>query len=308
MMKYLFVTLALLAILSSSTAVSASKFDGASECDLCEFIVHYAEQYISNNQTEAVVIAKLEKACLRLPGTLGGDCSNAVELYGQMIFNLLINKETPATVCSQVGLCSKAKQIKRAIGATEECEICKYVATYVDNYLEKTANVTEIEALLSQDCAFLTVSQWVNECQALVDQYTPFIINYIETNETPTKVCDEIGVCSGSSSSSASSTTEEVEGSQIYCAACNYVASIVEDELKNNKTMDEIISEVSRLCPFAKEFSKECDVMVQTYIPDLITMIDNDFTPAQVCQKLKLCPPPNTPSPKAIHIRFNNQH
>ena len=48
----------------------------------------------------------LEDVCSLLPGTLADECKQAVQKYAPQIIDMLIKKEDPKTVCTQLGICT----------------------------------------------------------------------------------------------------------------------------------------------------------------------------------------------------------
>ncbi|KYR02204.1 saposin B domain-containing protein [Tieghemostelium lacteum] len=83
------------------------------------------------------------------------------------------------------------------------------------------------------------------------------------------------------------------------CTLCTYLAGVTESYVGQNKTETEIITLLQTECNrLSSKFSSECDGMVQNYIPDIITYLENNFTPKQICQKVELCGPSSSSAPQ----------
>ena len=73
------------------------------------------------------------------------------------------------------------------------CSICEAIVGFVESYIEQNATEAQIQARLDAACAL--TGPYATECKALVDQYLPQIIQWVEKNETPDQICAQIGVC-----------------------------------------------------------------------------------------------------------------
>merc|ERR1711943_41539 len=82
-----------------------------------------------------------------------------------------------------------------------ECEMCEYVVSFAENFVEENSTETEVENILSGICNILPFGG--SECSALVAEY-PELVQALLSYETPTVVCGEIGICSSSSSGGSS--------------------------------------------------------------------------------------------------------
>ena len=78
-------------------------------CDVCTFVVTEIDKLITDDQTEADLIAAVEQLCGGLdaifPG-LGAQCDNLVETYlPQILEGLVQNQLSPSSVCGSLTLC-----------------------------------------------------------------------------------------------------------------------------------------------------------------------------------------------------------
>jgi hypothetical protein len=102
---------ALLLALAVVLTVSNNFFLGVSaqvdpeECVFCEFLVQYAESYLSNNYTVSVIVQRLELVCSLAPQPFRDQCDAFLATNVVALINLLIESENPATVCLQLNLC-----------------------------------------------------------------------------------------------------------------------------------------------------------------------------------------------------------
>jgi hypothetical protein len=121
----------------------------------------------------------------------------------------------------------------------------------------QNATIAEIEARLDAICAL--AGPYASECAALVDQYLPQIIQYVEKNETPANVCMQLGLCNNVAlatavgnaihKASAGSTSPE-DG---FCSVCEAIVGFAESYLEQNSTVAQIEARLDALCALAGE-------------------------------------------------------
>jgi hypothetical protein len=89
------------------------------ECTVCEVLINSVEQYVAGGETEAEIIANLDKICADFPGSLNTTCAVVVQQYVPAAIQWIENEENPDEFCSQVGLCTADKKSGRILTATD---------------------------------------------------------------------------------------------------------------------------------------------------------------------------------------------
>ncbi|XP_008320512.1 prosaposin isoform X2 [Cynoglossus semilaevis] len=170
-------------------------------CAICEFVMKQLEAMLKDQTTEEEVIQTVEKVCTYLPSTLSAECKDLIETYGQAIIELLVQEADPKTVCSVLALCKEAHrafipvldQTRFKVGGY--CEVCKTAVAYIDEILEKNATEKQIQEAVRKVCSFLPDSVQT-ECDQLVEQYEPMMIQLLLQMLDPDFVCTKLGACS----------------------------------------------------------------------------------------------------------------
>jgi len=98
--------------------------------------------------------------------------------------------------------------------------------------------------------------------------------------EPPATLCGSVKLCKNS--------TVEVTSSA-ECEICQFVVGEIENDLKSNKTVDEIVKRLESICNYTRDFKTECNDVVTNYVPDIINRLINGDDPQQVCDHVKLC-------------------
>ncbi|KAE8280479.1 Prosaposin Proactivator polypeptide Saposin-A Saposin-B Saposin-C Saposin-D Precursor [Larimichthys crocea] len=169
-------------------------------CAICEFVMKQLESMLEDQTTEEEVIQAVEKVCTFLPDSLKGQCKDLIETYGQAIIELLVQQADPKTVCTVLALCNDAKRVY--VAALDQtrfkvggyCEVCKKAITYVEEILEKNATEAQIEEAVRKACSFLPESLQA-ECDQLVEQYEPVLVQLLLQMLDPDFVCMKVGAC-----------------------------------------------------------------------------------------------------------------
>ncbi|XP_022048059.1 prosaposin isoform X1 [Acanthochromis polyacanthus] len=201
-------------VLPAAKLFPATKMDSANEkstkpmvrvrdspaCAICEFVMKQLESMLEDQATEEEVIQAVEKVCTLLPSTLTAQCKDLIETYGQAIIELLVQQADPKTVCTVLALCNDAS--RKFVAALDQprfkaggyCDVCKMAVNYIDGILEKNATQAEIEEAVRKVCSFLP-SSYRTECDQLVEQYEPVLVQLLLQMLDPDFVCMKVGAC-----------------------------------------------------------------------------------------------------------------
>ncbi|KAM3863255.1 prosaposin [Diretmus argenteus] len=170
------------------------------QCAICEFVMKEVEDMLEDQTTEEEVIHAVEKVCTVLPSSLTAQCRDLIEAYGQAIIQLLVQQADPKTICTVLGLCKGASRAyipvmdQARFEAGGFCAVCKTAVGYIDGILEQNATEAEIEDAVRKVCSFLPDSMQT-ECDQLVEQYEPMLVQLLLQMLDPDFVCMKVGAC-----------------------------------------------------------------------------------------------------------------
>lgn len=97
-----------------------------------------------------------------------------------------------------------------------------------------------------------------------------------------------MSVCRGAGSEPL---RKERPQSNITCALCEFVMSIVQEELSENATEQEVIKVMEEICSkMPTTIRQECRELVDKWGPSIIDLINQKLDPQLVCRKINICP------------------
>ncbi|XP_065910429.1 prosaposin-like [Dysidea avara] len=179
---------------SATFSVSVeSKQSGTLECVLCKLVMDELESVIKGNQTEEEIIQLVDDVCSELPSSIKAECKDFINDYGKEIIDALINDVMPSAVCTVIQLCSKVER-KYPQGAVE-CDVCLFVAKYLDEYLDSNSTIEEIVKVMEDVCNVIS-SSLKKECTELLNTFGFEIVKQILNEITPKEICSDIKLCS----------------------------------------------------------------------------------------------------------------
>ncbi|XP_074531978.1 prosaposin [Halichoeres trimaculatus] len=170
------------------------------KCSICEFVMKEMEDMLEDQATEEEVVQAVEKVCTILPSTLSAQCKDLIETYGSAIIQLLVEQADPKTVCTVLGLCNDPSRAyvpaldQARFKAGGYCDVCKMAVRYIDGILEKNATEEQIEEAVRKVCSFLP-DAFQTECDQMVEQYEPILIQLLLQALDPDFVCMKVGAC-----------------------------------------------------------------------------------------------------------------
>ncbi|XP_049272569.1 uncharacterized protein LOC119398702 isoform X2 [Rhipicephalus sanguineus] len=167
------------------------------ECTFCQYALHFIQNELVENNTEARVEAVLDKLCSKLPNDLAKECMAFVEEYGPAVMVLLAQEIDPSIVCVAIKVCPKdglQKQSDMKLKLSE-CATCKAATSYVEKILKDTKNDQEAAKQLANACDHAPKALQ-SQCKALIKTYGPALLQTIAQVGSGEKACKKLDICS----------------------------------------------------------------------------------------------------------------
>jgi len=255
-----------------------------SPCAVCEIVVQVTENYLEQNATQAEIEQALDKLCNDLPSPYNSACVGIVEQYLEQIIQFIEDDEPPQTLCAQLQLCSSATVVETRKREVQQspCAVCEIVAQVVETYLENNATEREIQKKLDQVCNDFP-APYNGECTLIVNSYLTEIIQWLQNNETPQAVCQQLSLC-------PKEEEQKREVQQNVCAVCELIVQVAESYVEQNATEREIKQKLDQVCrDLPSPYNGECVLIVNAYLSQIIKWLENNEPPHTLCTQLALC-------------------
>ncbi|XP_057325757.1 prosaposin [Microplitis mediator] len=189
------------------------------------------------------------------------------------------------------------------VSGQKSCAICEFVLHELQKEMTQSSTESNIKQALGKVCD--KIPNLVEDmCHEFVDQYGDAVIALLVQEIDPSMVCPMVHLCPTQQAMEAwdQIPKEHMLESKIQdkpsCPLCLLAVNQLYTVIKSNKTEENIISELDKLCShLPKDLSNQCVELVKVYSKELIDMLLADMTPQEVCVALKLCDPKKNVGP-----------
>ncbi|XP_058789461.1 uncharacterized protein LOC131663220 isoform X2 [Phymastichus coffea] len=187
-------------------AIPQNDVEGKQACAFCEYVMHYIQQAITNPKSEDKVKKAIDKICTKLPTSVGNDCIEFINAYGDALVSIIVQEIDPTQVCPMIHLCPSTQLlealkmipeehvIKTKVEDKPNCPLCLFGVTQLYNAIKDNKTEASIEAALEKLCTHLPKSL-LDQCDVFVQNYSKQIIEMILADLTPQEVCVYLQLC-----------------------------------------------------------------------------------------------------------------
>jgi len=287
-------------------------------CKACTALVSFVDKMSRNNSDHS-----LENGLIRL-------CNDYSALPGQqttkmcsfIVYDLLnmFKNVNNKTFCNEISAClyessEPNNQIQVDTSDDVTCDFCQSVVTNIKDIVSGQPTELEIKYMVEDACHYL--GSFENECVSLSDEYLDSLFNFIRQSLQPKKFCQSIGACPKALNKQkqiekVAEISEIVnifpaqipltpltnaeplkkESDDIECLLCKRLVQYVVQELKDNRTEEQIEAALSRVCNlFPKKDRNQCNSFVTQYTDELIHILIEEADPELACTLLGVCVP-----------------
>lgn len=173
-----------------------------------------------------------------------------------------------------------------ALATSQYCDPCQQFVATVEAYVSENTTETQIIKDLETLCALLP-STYKAQCDQALEKNLPQIIQSILNLETPKVVCTQLSLCN---SARLSLHRPKKVGSQT-CTPCETVVALVERYVNLQGLNPKQISLALEhyVCPALQIPSAQC-LDYAAKVSNMIDLLQHHDQPADICNKLSLCP------------------
>ncbi|XP_039129112.1 prosaposin-like [Dioscorea cayenensis subsp. rotundata] len=165
-----------------------SKLNGSGRngqiCTLCEDFASQTLSYLSDNETQIMIINGLHHVCSKLY-SLKHQCLELVDYYVPMFF-VMVSQIQPKEFCEEVKLCEIMTSL-RLPNHDGPCKICHNLVVEVLTKLTDPDIQLEIIEVLLKACS--KMDNYAQECKKIAFHYGPLILFDIEISGDNGRLC-----------------------------------------------------------------------------------------------------------------------
>jgi len=172
-----------------------------------------------------------------------------------------------------------------SINAQSNCATCELIVNFVESYVASNASQQQIIQGLEVFCSLLGPAE--QQCDQIVEQYVPVIIQYINAQYSPQEICTILGFCT--SGKRGYTPIVKARDNQL-CTVCLLIVQVGETYLQNNGTKQQLEAFLDAFpCSWMGSLVDSCVTFINNYVPQAVDWLVQNEPPQVVCSQMGLC-------------------
>ncbi|VDP76518.1 unnamed protein product [Echinostoma caproni] len=167
------------------------------------------------------------------------------------------------------------------------CPFCSYVMDRIKLKLNRNSTLDKFKSVSQAVC--LTVSQWNDLCDQIVETDVPMLYHYLTDHFDSRLTCERLAFCLKNANEVYVQPTESLNPAM--CLVCKPIVYAMKLFLEQKNTTHEIEQQLDRICDLFPAHSSECKFLVVEYVPKIVRLLTDNVDPQNVCELLRLCGP-----------------
>ncbi|VVC25407.1 Hypothetical protein CINCED_3A004152 [Cinara cedri] len=293
-------------------------------CFLCESILNYVQQEVTDPKSESEIRTALKKSCLVLPSLYEDQCKQFVDQYGDAFISLVAQEVDPSIICPELKACPSTDlsvTFNKGSESSNNCQMCVIFMSTLESEITKKDSEEVIKKKLEKLCGRLP-QKWKKECNDFVSTQLNSILDMLVAEVKPEEICVMLEVCKpkllfetsnndidtnmvassglvtiafpgydiGKLLTNNHRMLEEPKVPTPFCLVCTivmkYLNNVVKDK-SNQEEIEQILDSVCRVLPNVEE--TECQNFVDSNYKNIVTAIQIGTDPGIACMALMVC-------------------
>ncbi|XP_043267105.1 prosaposin [Venturia canescens] len=219
----------------------------------------------------------------------------------------------PSYWCQNITNAAKCKSTQHCIKKVWEsmkveddkdsvCGICKDMVRQARDQLESNETQEDLKEVFEGSCALMQIKPIVRECDKLVDEFIPQLVETLASQMDPSVVCSVAGLCNSAridrmienhnkllrknSGKISSLSDDELEPDE--CSKCFTIATHMEEKF-NSASRDQVLDSMLKVCGEMSSFSDACASIVLEYFSMIYTHLRSNFHAKNICHLSGQC-------------------
>ncbi|XP_052262835.1 uncharacterized protein LOC127866386 isoform X5 [Dreissena polymorpha] len=200
----------------------------------------------------------------------------------------------------------KISAIDKDLRSTSTCTYCELLVSGVKDAAHSKSSQVEIASLLSNVCTYLPNAELIKQCQDIVTEFTPEVIEMLDNKLSTDMICTALGFCAGLEDTGhpEQGTTKlysEAGVQLLYksvgnvrndtqCADCTKFFKDVQDSITSQETLDQLEQLLNQtICSRLGSLSQLCDETLEEILPIILKAVADNFDPDILCRIFGFC-------------------
>jgi saposin len=176
------------------------------------------------------------------------------------------------------------------------CQICLDMVKQARDQLESNETQDELRQVFEGSCNLIPVKVIAKECDKLVDDFIPELIETLASQMEPNAVCSVAGLCNNAridkllDEMPKAETSEklDVDSNKLSCGNCYKVGKEIEERFLS-KNRDEILDDMLDVCGRLSSLSDGCSSIILTYFNEIYDHMKENFNSKVICHMSGVC-------------------
>ncbi|XP_015120734.1 prosaposin [Diachasma alloeum] len=182
------------------------------------------------------------------------------------------------------------------------CDICKDMVTQARDQLRSNQTQEDLKAVFEGSCRLMMIEPVVKECDRLVDQFIPELVETLASQMDPSVVCSVAGLCNSAridqllveheamlkkiNPRAVSLKNDELTPDE--CSQCYTIVTHMESKLSQTPP-DQMANELVSLCGQLGSFSDACASLVLVNFDTIYSHVKDNFKANNICHLSGQC-------------------
>ncbi|CAI6377373.1 unnamed protein product [Macrosiphum euphorbiae] len=312
-------------------------------CFLCQSILNYVQQVVSNPKSEAEIRTALEKSCFVVPRSFEQQCKQFVDQYGDVFISLIAQEVDPSSICPELKLCpvtDLSLTSNEDSESSNNCPMCVIFMSALESEISNEDTEEVIKKKLEKLCTKLP-SKWKGECTEFVSTQLQSILDMLIAQVKIEEICVLLDICKPKTISESAENDLETNmiatDGQITlvfpgynmgqlmannykmleepkvtipfdCIVCKTVMKYLNGEIKDksNQEIEHTLESTCSALPNVVE--NECQSFIDSNYQQIIKCIAIETDPGIPCAMLMMCDDDKFGDKQTIGLHKKNVH
>ncbi|XP_060857107.1 prosaposin-like isoform X2 [Metopolophium dirhodum] len=293
-------------------------------CFLCQSILNYVQQVVTDPKSEARIRTALEKSCFVVPSSFEPQCKQFVDQYGDAFISLIAQEVDPSIICPELKLCpvtDLSLTSNKDSESTNNCPMCVIFISALESEISNKDTEEVIKNKLEKLCTKLP-SKWKEECTEFVSTQLQSILDMLVAQVKYEEICVLLDICKPKTISESAENDletnmiatagqitivfpgynmgqlmannykmlEDPKVTKPFCIVCTIVIKYLNGEIKdksNQELIEHVLESTCSALPNLEE--NECQSFIDSNYQQIIKFITIGTDPGIACDMLMVC-------------------